>query len=233
MHVFAHPRCNKTPLRGDCRGNVLDVVETVTSILARAVSIDCCAACDARLPRYAVFCASCAVSVVDAEGVRCGVPVHAGALYGGAIATALNRLKHRDRPDLARPLAHVVMQRAPRPDADVLVPVPLHPRRLAERGYNQSALLATELGKILSLPVRFDVLARTEPTPPQQGLDRAARQRNVAGKLERTGEVSGLRVLLVDDVCTTGATLSACAAVLREGGASGVAARVVALRALT
>ena len=110
------------------------------------------------------------------------------------------------------------------------VPVPLHPSRLAERGYNQAALLGSRLAGHLgaqSLPL---ALERICDTPRQTTLDRAARTRNVADafRARPRSRVSGRQVLLIDDVRTTGATLAACARALREAGATRVSAAVVA-----
>jgi ComF family protein len=112
--------------------------------------------------------------------------------------------------------------------ADVAVPVPLHFRKERVRGFNQARALASEL----ELPL-LDVLRRTRYTPSQTGLSAPKRKANVDGAfvLRRNMDVAGLRVVLVDDVSTTGATMEACAAVLRSAGAADVsavtAARVV------
>jgi ComF family protein len=108
--------------------------------------------------------------------------------------------------------------------ADVLVPVPLHTRRLRERGYNQSALLADEVGKRNGLPVVTDSLVRLRHTKAQVKTTSAEeRQSNLAGAFGcRDANLAGKRVLLVDDVCTTGATLNSCAIALRDAGASSI-----------
>ena len=107
---------------------------------------------------------------------------------------------------------------------DVLVPVPLHSRRLRERGYNQSALLAAEVGKRNGLPVVTDSLVRLRHTKAQVKTAGAEeRQRNLAGAFGcRNAKLAGRRVLVVDDVCTTGATLNSCATALRAAGAASV-----------
>jgi ComF family protein len=102
--------------------------------------------------------------------------------------------------------------------------VPLHPRRLRERGYNQSGLLARELGKRIGLPVIEDCLIRIGHAQPQvRAADVAERRRNVADAFACCSDrVSGKRIILIDDVCTSGATLEACATVLKNNGAASV-----------
>jgi len=112
---------------------------------------------------------------------------------------------------------------------DVIIPVPLHKRRLRERGYNQSALLAERLGTAMQVPVLHNVLYRNRYTMPQTRLDAQARSRNVDGAFSCPGSgVRNKRVLLIDDVCTTGATLNACSLALRKGGAQSVWALTIA-----
>jgi ComF family protein len=116
------------------------------------------------------------------------------------------------------------------PPPDLIVPVPLHPRRLRERGFNQSGLLAGEFAHKIKALVSFDALRRKSQTLPQTRLNREERLRNVKGAFEISdaGKVRGRRILLVDDVFTTGTTLSECARTLkRKGGASEVHALTV------
>jgi ComF family protein len=107
---------------------------------------------------------------------------------------------------------------------DALVGVPLHPRRLRERGYNQSDLVAEELGKHIGLPVIEDCLVRVKQAQPQvKAVDVEERRRNVADAFVcRDESVSGKRIILIDDVCTSGATLESCAAALKSKGATSV-----------
>lgn len=107
--------------------------------------------------------------------------------------------------------------------ADVLIPVPLHRCRERERGYNQSELLARELGTLIGLPVATEVLRRTRDTPPQVSMSgHRERRRNIADAFQCTGELSRQRVLLIDDVVTTGSTMAACAGPLKAAGATSV-----------
>jgi len=112
---------------------------------------------------------------------------------------------------------------------DLVVPVPLHPARQRERGFNQAELLAAELRRASGLAGR-NVLQRTRYTATQTQFDRSERMENLRGafRLRRGSNVQDLRMLLVDDVLTTGSTLSECASVLREAGARSVHAVTVA-----
>jgi ComF family protein len=107
---------------------------------------------------------------------------------------------------------------------EALVSVPLHPRRLRERGYNQSDLLAGHLGKRIGLPVIEDCLMRVKQAQPQvRAVDVEERRRNVAGAFAcRDERVSGKQIVLIDDVCTSGATLESCAAALKNMGVTSV-----------
>lgn len=135
-------------------------------------------------------------------------------------------LKYGDRLDLVKPFAKW-MTRAGNEllqEADALVPVPLHWTRLFQRRFNQSAELVRAISRQTKLSVIDDVLARVRATPPQVGLAREERAKNVHGafSIEKTARlrVKGKRIVLVDDVLTTGATANACARALRRAGAS-------------
>ena len=147
-------------------------------------------------------------------------------VYEGTARTLVHTLKYRQATVLGEPMASLLVETARRdvPEADVAIPVPLSGRRRRERGYNQAEVLARALGRALDLPVWPRALARERHTPPQaRSSDADARRRNVLGAFAcREGAVAGRRVLLVDDVTTTGATIDACAHALRRGGARSV-----------
>lgn len=147
-------------------------------------------------------------------------------LFQGAVQQAVHQFKYNNCKALASPLAELLaeeLERRPLP-AQVIVPVPLHPRRLRERGYNQSGLLAKELSRLTGLPLIGDSLLRIKNTSAQARTANAeARQNNVRGVFFcRDGQLKERHVLLVDDVCTTGATLDSCAVALNRAGASSV-----------
>jgi ComF family protein len=146
--------------------------------------------------------------------------------FEGAAREAIISFKYKGLRALATPLAQLLqayLKNNPMP-GEVLVPVPLHKRRLRERGYNQAALLARELGGLISLPVLEGALARQRQAVPQARTATIAdRHRNVAGAfLYLEVGVGGKQVLLIDDVSTSGATLEASAEALKAAGAATV-----------
>lgn len=153
--------------------------------------------------------------------------------YEGPVRETLHQLKYGNLPGLAETLGVEMAQYLEQGpfEVHVVVPVPLHPRRLRQRGYNQAALLARPMASLPAgrqglgkLPVREDLLRRTRDTPAQaRSAGAEARQRNVKGAFACSeGDLTGTAVLLIDDVCTTGATLEACALALKEAGAQTV-----------
>ncbi len=158
--------------------------------------------------------------------------VRAFGRYEGALREAVHALKYRGKLGLVEPLgwglAEVVAQEPRLCGVDAVVPVPLHPRREAQRGFNQAEELARVVSARLGRPVRR-ALVRVRDTPSQTELDEEQRRRNVREAFAVRGRVGGLRLLLVDDVVTTGSTLGECAAVLRRAGAEDVCAVAVAM----
>ncbi len=156
------------------------------------------------------------------------------APFGGVVRTALHQLKYAGERRLARPLGDAIGRRWAYAGAggEILVPVPVHRERAAQRGYDQAVLLADAAGGTLALPAAA-VLERRRATVAQYHLDRPDRAANVDGAfaLRSAADAARIRgrwVVLVDDVMTTGATLSACGAALHEAGAMGVSAVTVA-----
>ncbi len=185
-----------------------------------------CRRCGAPLVA-AEFGSTDAAVCIHCREARSGLDgLSACAFHSGPLREAVHELKYNDLRALAAPLAALMarcwVELAPAGlDLDAVVPVPLHRSRERERGYNQAALLARELAECLGLPVKEDILFRTRATPPQVGLSAEERRANVLGAFRcQSGSLTGSRVLLVDDVCTTGATLEAAAVALHEGGAT-------------
>jgi ComF family protein len=233
---------------------------TILDALLAVVLAPACAACDQPLehPTRGPVCGNCWRSILPLTPPlcdRCGDPLRAwrethercarcrrgrpsvdraraiGA-YDGALRAIVHSMKYDGRRTLAHGLAALMRTRA----ADLLdgarcvVPVPLHPSRRRQRGFNQAADLARHLG----LPVRH-ALRRVRATATQTGLPAARRHRNVRHAFAATRAARGLHgaaVVLVDDVCTTGATLEACARALKEAGVGEVRA-VTAARVVT
>ena len=146
------------------------------------------------------------------------------ALFEGVLRQAIHRFKYERLAGLAEPFGEMLADywRGELLTADWLIPVPLHPSRERDRGYNQSELLARSLARRVDVPVSSKGLRRTRATAVQMTLNAAQRRENVAGAFECIeARVRGARVMLIDDVGTTGATLDACAqAVLKAGAAS-------------
>lgn len=195
-----------------------------------------CMACDADLPGFTPpLCAGCGVPAAlrrcqcdstpsDLSRVRSVGP------YAGWLREAIIRFKYEGewaRAEHFGPLlAQVVLDLVP---SHGLVPVPLHPRRYRQRGFNQSRLLAEHVGRLVDIDVR-DLLVRQRMTDPQARLGAAARVVNVedAFALRRDAAIAGQDFVLIDDVITTGSTLAACAKVLRDAGAREVSVATLA-----
>ena len=154
--------------------------------------------------------------------------------YEGVLEQAIRLYKFRGRTTLAAPLADLMLVWMARiPPSDLVIPVPLHPSRLREREFNQALLLADRVARHLGLPCSFEHLIRVRATRPQTELNQAERSRNVrrAFAVRQPACLEGRRVLLIDDVLTTGATLNECAKVLRSAGVETVSVLTLARRA--
>jgi ComF family protein len=176
-------------------------------------------------------CAQCA-TVADPPLAQ----VHAAALHTSPVREFIHLLKYEQRPDLAPALGRYLAAALLRPEwdglrdrFDAVAPVPLHAERLAERGYNQAELLARALSRRAHIPLRTDLIRRARHTRSQVGLNAHERADNVEDAFLASPACAGLNLLLVDDVYTTGATLTACATAARRANANLVCGLTLAM----
>lgn len=215
--LFFPPRCVGCTRAGfafcpTCAQTVDPVVEPI------------CAHCGHPQPLPTDLCNSCRRGERDALAL-----VRAATLYTDPLRPAIRALKYSGQAELAPLLARYLISVAQQPPwleilahIDGVIPVPLHAQRLAERGFNQSALLAGPFAEQTGLPLTENWLHRERQTRSQVGLNGAERRQNVAGAFRAEPVVAGKRLLLIDDVFTTGTTLTECAQALRLAGSAAV-----------
>ena len=208
----------------------MNVLAAAGALLADVVVPPRCAGCDGP---GSWLCARCTGTFEPVRGGPPGVPTWAAGSYEGGLRAAIRRFKYHGESALSRELGALVSgglaaDLATGVVVDAVLAVPLHPARVRERGYDQTFLLAREVAELCGLP-RLAGLHRIRHSRPQVVLDRAARRRNVDGAFVAiAGSLRGLRVALVDDVATTGATLVEAARAARSAGARSVRAYVIA-----
>ncbi len=193
-----------------------------------------CAACAAELPALAEHCPQCALP--SPAGAVCGSCLDRPPHYDRTLALwryefpcdrLVQALKYRARLALAGFFARSLASR-PLPEVDLIVPMPLHPKRLAERGFNQALEIARGLARRLGRPIEPRGVLRVKDTPPQTRLPYEERTKNVRGAFLCKLDLSGASVGVVDDVMTTGATLNELARALKRAGATRVENFVIA-----
>ncbi|MCR6545390.1 ComF family protein [Dehalobacterium formicoaceticum] len=220
--IFPHCRCiacgeevklDNTGLCGNCRRIIQDETMIFHS----------CASCPTFIPLEARYCLNCLREppwFFDA-----GIAVFP---YQDDIRQVLQDFKYRGTVKWAKPLgtlmAEAVLHKLPFHNITTVIPVPLHPNRERTRGYNQSELLAREIGRRLDVRVEVSILLRIKDTPSQTGLSKEGRRENMheAFQIGESGDLTGKTVLLVDDIYTTGTTVNTCSRILKEAGAKAI-----------
>ena len=195
-----------------------------------------CSPCAADLPQLSsALCPICAEQTTHGE--RCGACLRETPHFERTIALfrydfpadrIIHALKYGHQLAVAAWSAQRLAERIGSEPYDRIVPLPLHPERLRERGFNQSAEIARSLQNWLKFPVDRKNVLRTRATPPQADLPHKARHKNVRGAFECRADFTDQRLLLIDDVMTTGATVNECARVLKLHGAAEVTVAVIA-----
>jgi ComF family protein len=199
------------------------------ALLVELVAPSRCASCGEASRVF--FCEACGCPLPAAPEELFGLPLLAAGEYAAPLKTAIRRYKYGACPELARGLAGLLLPRLAElgltPD-DAFVPVPLHRARLAERGYDQAALVAQALARVTKTRFVPRLLERQRATSRQASLDRSERSKNILGAFEQRQAFGSGRVVLVDDVVTTGATVQACLEALAQGKTQVLAVAAVA-----
>ena len=167
-----------------------------------------------------VLCLRCRESLGQIDGIR------SPFRFEGVIRKAIHELKYSNLKALSLSLAELLMEYVEENQiiGDIIIPVPLHKGRIKRRGYNQASLISHDLSKLTDIPVVDGCLVRIKEAKPQVDTESVVeRWNNVASAFSCVDDrVAGKRILIIDDVCTTGATMESCACALKEGGASSV-----------
>lgn len=215
------------------------------SFIPNAGTLHICQTCQDLLPLVSSpLCPICGIPFIGTgSDHRCGPclsnPPHfdtarAHFLYEGPIRELIHTFKYNQKTHLRNPLALLTLQGMSNfltsQNSHLIIPVPLHRSRLQQRGFNQAVLLGRAISHYLSLPLLPDALVRTRPTEPQIDLSAAERRVNVKGAftVSRPDQVAGKRILLLDDVMTTGSTMDECAKELKKAGADTVISVTIA-----
>ncbi|MGM0442083.1 MAG: ComF family protein [Elusimicrobiota bacterium] len=203
-------------LRGICE-DCLDKIE----ILDR----ECCNYCGRPIKEGQKFCRKCweFSSFTDSFSSVC--------YYKEPVKSIIGNFKYKNKRYLKGILTELLEKKyfqIKNIEVDIIVPVPLHPEKLNERGYNQVRLIAENLSKKINIPVKNSIVKRVKMTSPQYRLTRKERLKNLKDAFKAARKLNGKKVLLLDDVATTGSTVQNCAAVLSRAGAGSVHALVAA-----
>lgn len=230
------------------------VLKTILQSAINIIIPHMCQLCGSQTDDY--ICANCKQGINFISGTvctRCGMPfiskessnhlcsgcikkkqpfamARSIAEYNGVLLEAIHKLKYNAKTFLAKPLGLFMAEGLPLNNYNIIVPVPLHKKRLKERGFNQSLLLAKEISKKHKIPIDYLNLKRTRFTEPQINLKGEERLKNVRGAFEvEDGKIfKNKNILLIDDVYTTGATIKECSNVLKKTGAKNVFALTLA-----